>query len=138
METEEIRNHSELTDFYKLNGLEIEDGRELTQNAYKSLVIYEKDRLIGAATVSKRNGIFVLDYIAVDREYRRSGVGKMLFERVTDKLDTVYLTAKQSEFYLSLGLKFDDEMSFLLDDCALCARLNKTCFPKIMKFERKL
>ncbi len=129
-----INDHSLLTDFYLENGLEIENGWENKMGALRSAGAYENGEMIGAATVSRRFDVTVLDYIAVKKDVRRQNIGKKLFLEIIED-DEIYLTARTPAFFYALGCIETDEKPELLGECTDCEqRLNGTCVPTVMKY----
>ena len=133
------QNHEKLTDFYLKNGLEIENGWSKTSGAFFSLYVKENGQIIGAATLSKRLGVTVLDYIAIDPSLRKNGLGKALFFAVLTKapaaIKRIYLVAKAPGFFKAIGCQYEDSMPQLLAECMQCSQHQKQCNPAVMRYD---
>ena len=95
-----ITDHNSLTEFYRQNGLEVSDDIVAQDGAFFSAASYNGDDVMAAATLSRRFGCYILDYIAVAKEMRGTGLGKGAMSLVFEKLrelgsDKVYITAKK-------------------------------------------
>lgn len=131
-------NHAALTRFYSENELEIEPGWE--QTSFFSLCAEENGQLIGAATLSMRFGVVLLDYIAIAPAYRKSGLGKRLFLLVlaqNPSIKTLYLTARAPGFFQALGCKKEDAFPQLLGECLHCPQYQNECTPAVMRYDRE-
>ncbi len=132
MEFKEVFEHNVLTEFYKKCELEIEDDWVNEMNPQKSLVLYENGVIISAATVSKRFFKTVLDYIGVKEEYRGTGIGRRMLEKILKNEGTVYLTARNYKFFLNNGFKEITDDNFI-KECLGCPQYKKNCYPRVMK-----
>ena len=61
---ENVKNHNSLIEFYRENGLEVSNDIETEDGAVVSLALTENGKVISAATLSYRFGVFILDYRA--------------------------------------------------------------------------
>lgn len=132
------QNHENLTDFYFKNGLEIENGWSKTGGAFFSLYAEKDGKMIGAATLSKRFGVTLLDYIAIDPALRKNGFGKALFFAVLSKapaIKKIYLVAKAPGFFKAIGCRYEDSMPRLLEECIQCPQYKKQCNPAVMRYD---
>lgn len=80
----EYFDHNKLIPFYSERGIE-----ELTDYPNKpifSYVIKEAEKLIGAATCSKADGIYILEAIAISEEYTGKKIGSKLLQQVFERL----------------------------------------------------
>ncbi len=141
----QIALHGMLTAFYKQNGLEIENGWEISSGVYFSeAVLTENGDIMCAYSVSERFGETVLDYIAVSDALRGRGIGAEMMERVRKKArqdgkSRVYLTARARTFFEKQGgreLSKEHPLYLkLLGECSECEQRNNTCFPCVMFFD---
>ncbi len=129
-------NHGDLEDFYIKNGLELEKGKIKDVNPIFSIIATENGELLGCATVSERFNTFVLDYIAVDEKFRRRGIAKILFDKITENYSEFYLTAKVPKFFSSVGCRITNEKPELLSECLECTQYLKNCRPVVFKFSK--
>ena len=130
--------HEKLTDFYFQNDLEIEPGWEET--AFFSVSVQLNGKRIGAATFSKRVGIVLLDYIAVDPAFRKSGVGRELFFYMLSQMKdvkSIYLVARTLGFFQALGCCLDESKPELLRECVRCPQYQNGCHPVVMRYDRE-
>ena len=137
-------HHATLTDFYKKNELEIENGWEETSGVYFSEASYGANgEILCAYSLSKRFGETVLDYIAVSDTLRGKGIGAEMINRIKEKVrrngqKSISLTARAREFFEKQGAMPLPEThglySALLGECAECEQRNAVCFPCVMFF----
>lgn len=125
--------HSAFTELYRSSGLEIEEGWEAECNPLFSVSAREGDRLLGAATVSRRFDRLVLDYIAVWPEQRVKGLGRRLAEACADFArqqgeTKLWLAARTPGFFRALGAE-ETGGTELLAECVGCPDLGKECRP---------
>ena len=123
-----------LIDFYTSNDLEINDNNIYFGINLKSYVLVDNDKIIGAVTVSKYKDVNYIEAIAVDKNYRNNGYGKILLDKVIDEFnDKVYIISKNDKFFLSYGFK-NSNLVLIDDGCKKCDKFNVSCFPKTMVF----
>ncbi len=134
-------DHSSLIPFYTRRGIE-----ELTDYPNKpifSYVIKEDDKLIGAATCSKENNIFILEAIAISEEHTGKKIGSKLLKKVFERLkqmgaEYVIINAKNTAFFEKNGFQVVDRSYAPPSEyqyCDDCPDYEKTCFPKIMRYK---
>ena len=129
----EERKHGAFTELYRASGLEIDDGWEAECNPLFSVSAREGDRLLGAATVSRRFGRLVLDYIAVWPGFRVKGIGRQLAACCADYArkqgaDKLWLAARTPDFFRALGAA-ETGGEELLAECLVCPDYGKECSP---------
>ena len=132
MEFLEVKEHKILTDFYKNCKMEITEDWVFLMNPIKSIALFENDKILCGATVSKRFNKIILDYIGVDESLRGSGLGKKLLNEILKNEKQVYLSAKNYGFFKSQGF-VETEDNNLIKECLSCPQYNKDCFPRVMK-----
>jgi len=101
-----------------------------------SVAAREGDRLLGAATVCRRFGRLVLDYVAVIPEARGIGLGKTLTKCCMEFArgeggDMLWLAARTPVFFQALGAE-ESEDNILLEECLRCPDYCRVCEPKAM------
>ncbi len=139
----EYFDHNKLIPFYSERGIE-----ELTDYPNKpifSYVIKEAEKLIGAATCSKADGIYILEAIAISEEYTGKKIGSKLLQQVFERLrqigaEYVIINAKNTAFFEKNGFEVVDRSVAPPSEyqyCNGCEDYNVTCFPKIMRYTIK-
>ncbi len=141
MEFEKSYDHNALYDFYRENGLEVSNDISKQDNAVLSLVNIEENNILAAATLSKRNGNFILDYVAVFDALRGKNYGKKLvFEILNNAKEMgakeVFISAKNHGFFKALGFKDGTPKNLDLNaDCLDCEQYMNGCRPVVMKID---
>ena len=77
-------DHDSLNGFYAGNDLEISEDDPTDTSAVKSWKLYDGDDFAGATTLAYRQGDFIIDGIAVDKDHRGSMLGTGLIFRISD------------------------------------------------------
>ncbi len=124
-----------LIDFYIENGLEFDEDKSYFGNNVNSFVLLENEKIIGAFSISIYKDKSFLEALAVDREHRNKGYGKLLLEKAIEKLEKpIYTISKVDEFYLKNKFVYDN--ADLIDkECKNCSKYNVTCFPKVVVYK---
>ncbi len=82
------------------------DSYDLKSKVY---IVKIKDKVIGTARVWRNGKIFRISRMAIDKKYRRKGIGSMLIKSIFQdfKNKGLYLTAPQTTipFYSKLGFR---------------------------------
>ncbi len=134
----EETGHGTFTSLYRSAGLDIGEGwTELCHPVFSAAARLD-GALLGAATVSRRFGRLLLEYLAVEPEARGRGLGKRLTELCLDYAvrageKELWIAAREPDFYRSLGAE-DTEDRTLLADCRRCPDYHKGCEPKELVF----
>ncbi len=138
----ETDEYDRLAEFMTRFGLDLSDKDRVGDQVLKCWkVVQEPDFLTGGIILSKRQGEFILDGIAVDAPLRRTGMGRIMVNKlVTEvrKLDgkRIYLAAKDPEFFEKVGFsEVEGNEAGNLFTCSGCGQKGDTCFPRIMKME---
>ena len=135
----ETNEYEKLVELFIRSGLEFTDEEPVSTDIIIGFKASENDELIGGCILSKREGEFIIDGIAVESDYGKSGVGSMLLEKALDFArslggDSVYLVARAPEFFRKHKFKtIEREKGPLFFECYTCTQFNKTCFPEVMK-----
>ena len=88
-----------------------------------------------------RQGKYIIDGIAVDSAFRKSGLGKLMMDEAIKEVkdrggESLYLVARAPGFFRTLGFQqVAPENAPLFFECAQCPQYQKTCHPEIMKLE---
>lgn len=137
-----LTDHKGLVEFYLANGLEVSPD-PATDGAFYSVAKFLEGKAIAAATLSFRQGIFILDYIAVDPLFRGKNLGVEAFllikqTAVEKRASELYITTKAPLFFEKLGFVLSEPDGVDLNaDCKDCPQLGVTCHPKNMKLVLK-
>ncbi len=134
-------DHESLNGFYADNGLEVTDDDPTDTSALKSWLLYDGGEFAGATTLAYRQGDFIIDGIAVDKDHRNGRLGTGLLKTALDEAknrgaDRVFLVARAPEFFRANGfvtVPRDKAPEFF--ECAECEQYNVSCFPEVMCFD---
>ena len=135
--------YERLVKFFIENGLEFtnEDLEEVdTDIVHIWKMVHTGDTLVGGVVLAKREGKYIIDGIAVEKIFRKFGLGKIMVNKVISEVkklggDSIYLVARAPEFFKTLGfceIKEEDAPNFF--ECKTCPQFNVSCNPKIMMY----
>lgn len=136
--------YDRLLDYFRENGMVYEkDLPLLIPNFIKAYKLVQGDDfLVGGAILGFREGKYVLDGIAVDKILRKSGLGRILINKVIEEVKnrgghSLYLITKVPEFYLKQGFSFLNDFSLVHNvfNCEGCSKYNNDCNEKLMKID---
>lgn len=124
-----------LISFYIDNGLEFDENKGYFGKNVKSYVILEKEQVIGALSISIYKNKNFIETLAVDKEHRHKGYGKLLLKKAIKELEKpIYTISTADKFYLKNGFVYDN--ADLIDkECKTCEKCNITCFPKVVVYK---
>ena len=124
-----------LISFYIDNGLEFDENKGYFGKNVKSYVILEKEQVIGALSISIYKNKNFIETLAVDKEHRHKGYGKLLLKKAIKELEKPINTISTADkFYLKNGFVYDN--ADLIDkECKTCEKYNITCFPKVVVYK---
>ena len=123
-----------LIDFYIENGLEYDENKGYFGTGVESFALLENEKIIGAFSISIYKNKSFIEALAVDKEYRNNGYGRLLIGKAIEKLEKpIYTISKADEFYLKNGFVYDD-LDLIGRECKTCDNYNITCFPKVMVY----
>ena len=124
-----------LINFYRLNGLEFDENKGYFGINVTSFALLENEKIIGAFSISIYKNKSFIEALAVDKEYRNNGYGRLLIGKSIEKLEKpIYTISKVDEFYLKNGFIYDD-LDLIGKECKTCDNYNITCFPKVMVYK---
>lgn len=95
-------------------------------------------RLVAASSITKREGRFILNDIAVDQALRGRGIGELLLQITRDEIENlggkeIFITAKAPKFFEKYGFHYLEKASVPdIFNCLDCQRYGKDCFPSFM------
>lgn len=100
------------------------------------------DYIVGGAILGYREGKYILDGIAVDKVLRKSGLGRILVNKIIEEVkqrngNSLYLITKVPEFYLKQNFTFVDGFDEVhnIFNCEGCKKYLKDCPERVMKIE---
>lgn len=73
-------DNKKLINFYVENGLEFDEYKGYFGTNVKSFVLLENKKIVGAVSISIYKDRSFIEALAVNKEYRNNGCGKMLIE----------------------------------------------------------
>ena len=100
-----------------------------------------RKRLIGGFVLAKRQGEFIVDGIAVDSEYRKYKIGKMLLDKgIEETLKSggkrIFLVARAPEFFRKSGfVTVPKEEAPNIFECLTCPQYGIDCHPEVMRLD---
>ena len=102
---------------------------------------YVPGSLIGAAVLAMREGEYIVDGIAVNPDFRKKGIGKLLLDKISDDVvemdgESLFLVARTPEFFRRYGfvsVNPDEAPNFF--ECKYCPQYMVSCYPDIMKYD---
>ena len=134
--------YERLVKFFVENQLEFDGDEEVDTDIVKCWKAEaEDDKLAGGCVLAMRQGKYIIDGIAVDSAFRKSGLGKLMMDEAIKEVkdrggESLYLVARAPGFFRTLGFQqVAPENAPLFFECAQCPQYQKTCHPEIMKLE---
>lgn len=136
----ECNNYEKLAQFFYDNGLETETGIERPENVIKcwECIDSKNNKLIGGASLEKRNDEFVVADMAVDSDYRKEKLGTKLMNILEEEIigmggNEAWLVGKVPVFYLKLGWEIVARGKAPdISKCFTCNKFGNDCYPEIM------
>jgi amino-acid N-acetyltransferase len=134
----ESNRYAELIKFFIENDLEFtEKDKQIPDTVVKYWEAVDDEKLIGGCVLGMREGVYVLEGIATDTDYRNKRLGKQLLCEAMTYLKTIaakklYLCARAPDFFKHQGfLKIgrEDAPNF---GCMNCKQFGIKCFPEVM------
>ena len=129
-----------LADLFLQCGLEVTVGESLPPDTLKMWRCEDgAGNLIGAATLRRTKGCYVLDNLAVAEKNRCSGIGMQLMDAVLEEVKArgaaeIWGCAKVPEYYLTKGwVKAAPEDTPEIFHCLTCRQYQVSCFPCIIR-----
>ena len=136
--------YERLVKFFVENQLEFDGDEEVDTDIIKCWKITQGDDFLVAGCVLAQIEVrYIIDGIAVDKPMRKTGMGKILVDKVIDEVkkrggDAIYLVARAPEFFRKLGFETvepADAPNFF--ECKQCPQYKVSCHPEVMKLEIK-
>lgn len=134
--------YERLVKFFVDNQLEFDGDEEVDTDILKCWkVTHTEDVLIGGCVLALREGRYIIDGIAVDKLFRKFGIGKIMMDKAVKEVRNrggkeLFLVARAPGFFRTLGFeKVEPEKAPLFFECEQCPQYKKTCHPEIMRLE---
>ena len=139
---EETANYLQFEELFTKSGLEFnldQSGRGPAGFITCWRALTEEGRIAGGAAITKKEGVFVLNDLAVEEELRGSGIGMRLAETAMIRLyelgaRKIVITSKAPRFFEKLGFYHLNEMPGIFG-CRDCQQYGTTCEPEPMAFD---
>lgn len=132
-------------DFEAIRSLSLRSGLE--DGKFEDIAVafgcYSGDRLIGCAAMKRVGGTYSIEWLAVDESHRRSGLGRMMVEKVASEARRqgathLWALARAPDFFLRIGFTKsapEDSPGPSLAGCLKCDQYGVTCSPEIVVME---
>ncbi len=143
MKMRKTDDYEKLVKFFVENRLEFDGDEEVDTDIVEcyEIVHGDKEYLVAGAVIARREEKYIIDGIAVDEPYRRLKVGKIILDKVVERVkemggDSIYLVARAPEFFRKNGFQTidpDDAPNFF--ECKQCPQYQVDCHPEVMKLE---
>ena len=143
MKMRKTDDYEKLVKFFVENRLEFDGDEEVDTDIVECYEIVHGDEeyLVAGAVIARREEKYIIDGIAVDEPYRRLKVGKIILDKVVERVkkmggDSIYLVARAPEFFRKNGFQTidpDDAPNFF--ECKQCPQYQVDCHPEVMKLE---
>lgn len=139
----ETKDYEKYIPFFIENDLEFSEDEPVSTDIVKGFVLLRKEdnALVGAVFLAKREGEFIIDGIAVDKNFRNIRAGKILLDEAIKEAKKggakrIYLVARAPEFFKKSGFinTETDEAPFFFE-CLTCPQYQVSCFPEVLKLE---
>jgi N-acetylglutamate synthase-like GNAT family acetyltransferase len=119
-------------------GLDMQDGP--LEGVVVAYGCYMDDRLVGCATLKFEDGSHFLEYVAVDAEVRKRGIGALLVTKIEEEarsrgMKELWAKARSPGFYERIGFRVLGEGERgpkSLESCRECPQFRKSCFPAVV------
>jgi len=133
---------SETRDFDSIRALSLRSGLEdgSFEHIVKAYGFFSGDRMVGCVALKVEKRIYSVDWLAVESEMRRNGLGSALVKKIEEEAKTrgcrrLWTVARAPEFFRKLGFQIptsDDSAGPSMGHCQRCPQYKKSCFPAIL------
>ena len=134
-----------LVPFFIENGLEYSEGETEPDGLVQCWEVVHGDEddehLTAALVLTRKQGEYVIDAIAVSKLFRKLKIGKILMEKAIKEVlekggRCIYLVAKVPEFFKKFGFKeISREEAPDFSGCFDCEQYGISCSPAVMKLD---
>jgi N-acetylglutamate synthase-like GNAT family acetyltransferase len=139
----QTEEYDALTDLFIRNDLEFSKEEPVRTDLVKCWKIThgEEQFLSAGLALAKRQGEYIIDGIAVEPEYRKMKIGKVILDKAVDEVkalggDRIFLVARAPEFFRKQGfvtVSRDEAPTFF--ECLTCQQYSVTCHPEVMRLD---
>lgn len=136
--------YERLVKFFVENQLEFDGDEEVDTDIIKCWKVTQgDDYLVAGCVLAQREGKYIIDGIAVDKPMRKTGIGKILVDKVISEVKkrgggSIYLVARAPGFFKKLGFTvIDPSEAPNFFECKQCPQYRVSCHPEVMKLEMK-
>ncbi len=136
----ETKEYLPVMELFLRNDLEMDEDELISPNILHCWKAETDEKLlIGGCVLAFFENEYIIDGIAVEEPFRKSGVAKDLLDKALKKAKElgarrVYLVARAPKFFKKQGFKsieWDEPPAFF--DCYTCPQRGEKCFPEVMK-----
>ncbi len=133
-----------LSSFFNENGMGVKIEERMPERIIRMWRMDEPGtgRLMAAATLEVRDGVYSLGDIAVREDLHRRGYGRAMQQTVFAEarrrgIDEIWACAKEPEYYKRCGWQQMnwDESPDIAVYCTSCGKRGTLCHPEIMKYK---
>jgi len=102
--------------------------------------LYQGERMVGCACLMEKNGVYVLECLAVVGNLRGKGLGTRLVRKIEAEARKrgaakLVALARSPEFFKKAGYRVarPEEIDYLtISSCSACPQFEKSCFPAVV------
>lgn len=139
----QTEDYEALKKLYIKNDLELDPNDPMPDGVVKNWKIThgEEEYLAAGLTLAKYKDEYVIDGIAVEPEYRKMKIGKIILEKAVSEVKAlggrkIFLVARAPEFFRKQGfVTIDKEEAPKVFDCLTCPQFGTKCHPEVMRLD---
>lgn len=139
----QTEDYEALKKLYIKNDLELDPNDPMPDGVIKNWKITHgaEEYLAAGLTLAKYKDEYVIDGIAVEPEYRKMKIGKIILEKAVSEVKAlggrkIFLVARAPEFFRKQGfVTIDKEEAPKVFDCLTCPQFGTKCHPEVMRLD---
>lgn len=143
LEVSQTDDYEALKKLYIKNELELDPDDPMPDGVVKNWKIThgEEEYLVAGLTLAKYKDEYVIDGIAVEPEYRKMKIGKIVLKKAISEVKAlggkrIFLVARAPEFFRKQGfVTIDKEEAPKVFDCLTCPQFGTKCHPEVMRLD---
>lgn len=136
-------DYEALKQLYIKNELEVEPDAEMPEEVVKNWKITHgpEEHLAAGLTLATREGEYIIDGIAVEPEYRKMKLGKIVLDKAIEEVKMrggkkIFLVARAPEFFRKQGfVTVPKEKAPEFFECLTCPQYSVSCHPEVMRLD---